>query len=309
MLFALGRVNDMPHSKPSSLPVGVRVWIDGIAKTPENAQVSVFDRGFLYGDSVFETLRTYGGQPFALVEHMERLAASAARVLIQLPVSQQDLCDEVTRAVSESGLAECYVRVMVTRGMGALGLDPRVATSPLRVMLVAPLVPPPASDYKDGIRAITFETTRATDDTPAAGAKVGNYLVAVLAQDKATRAGAKEALIKNVRGEISEGATSNVFWLERGILFTPPLSAGILDGITRRHVLQAAERLGVPCEYRVPIVDDLLASDGVFISSSIRELVPVAFVDEQPIAGGKIDPMIFDLYAEFRRGVGAPLPG
>ncbi len=296
----------MPAEKTSSLPLGVKVWIDGSEKTPENARVSVFDRGFLYGDSVFETLRTYGGRPFALAEHLERLVESAARVFIDLPVPVSQLEREISTAIGESGYPECYVRVMITRGQGALGLDPRFALEPLRVMLVAPLRPPPLADYEQGISVVTYATTRVNDATPAAGAKVGNYLVAVLANRKALEAGAKEALIMNAEGQIVEGATSNLFWFAQGKLFTVPVDAGILAGITRRHILEAARLLGWEVRETVPDLSELLNADGVFVSSSIREMLPVVCIDGVDVAGGIVSRPFRELHAEFRRLAGAP---
>jgi branched-chain amino acid aminotransferase len=294
----------MASPRPSSLPENVQIWIDGIRKVPENAHVSVLDLGFLYGDSIFETLRTYGKTPFALSEHMQRLQQSADRVLIQLPLGLDALSEEVTRAVQASPFEESYVRVMVTRGLGALGLDPRKAVQPLRVVLVAPLSAPPLADYQHGIGVVTFETSRTTDDTPAAGAKVGNYLVAVLANKKAAEAGAKEALISNARGEVTEGATSNLFWFEGRRLLTPPVSAGILDGITRRYIIEAAEVLRLELVEQIPHLDRLFASDGVFVSSSIREMLPVVTIDGKPVSGGKVPKTFTGLHAAFRRAVG-----
>jgi branched-chain amino acid aminotransferase len=296
----------MPQDKQSSLPGQVQIWIDGEQKQAENAQVSVLDRGFLYGDSVFETLRTYGGEPFALEAHLSRLKESASRVLIELPVELNQMAEEVRSAIEQAGFDESYVRVMVTRGQGALGLDPRVATKPLRVLIVTPLSSPPLGDYEDGIAVITYETSRVPDETPAAGAKIGNYLVAVLAHQKAGEAGAKEALIKNARGEVVEGATSNVFWMKDGKLWTPPLSAGILAGITRHHILEAAKDLGLSVETRVPTVQELLDSDGVFISSSIREMLPVVSIDGKKVSAGKVPELTRNLHAQFRKNAGAP---
>lgn len=294
----------MSTQQESSLPRAVQIWIDGVPKQAENAVVSVLDRGFLYGDSVFETLRTYKRLPFALEDHVERLERSAHRVLIDLPVPRAQISAEIARAVAASDFDESYVRVMITRGQGALGLDPRVAIRPLRVMIVAPLSPPPLEDYRKGVAVVTFQTSRVQDDTPAAGAKVGNYLVAVLAHKQAAEAGAKEALIKNAAGEVVEGATSNVFWFEGDELWTPPLSAGILAGITRHHILVAAENLGIHVQMRVPKVGELMDSDGVFISSSIREMLPVISIDGQPVNGGLVPPKITNLHAEFRRLAG-----
>ncbi len=308
VLLAVVSVKQMSSRKSSSPRSRVQVWIDGALVAPENALVSVFDRGFLYGDSIFETLRTYGGAPFALLEHMVRLSQSAARVFIDLPATPAELAEEVQSATARSGFAECYVRLMVTRGEGELGLDPGLAHRPLRVMLVAPLTPPPREDYERGISAVTFQTSRVGDATSAAGAKVGNYLVAVLASRKAREHGAKEALITGADGTVIEGATSNLFWLEGGVLWTVPLSAGILPGITRAHILSVARDLGVGCAERTPRLAELLASDAVFISSSIREILPVIAIDQQRVSTGQVHPLVRELHAAFRTKAGvAPL--
>lgn len=296
----------MASQQDAAQSQSVQIWIDGELKQAENAVVSVLDRGFLYGDSVFETLRTYGKKPFALQEHVDRLEKSAAQVLIEMPVSAAQISAEITRAVGQAEFQESYVRVMLTRGQGALGLDPRAAVRPLRVLIVAPLSPPPLKDYESGISVITFQTSRVQDDTPAAGAKIGNYLVAVLAHRKAAESGAKEALISNVAGEVVEGATSNVFWFEGGKLWTPPLSAGILAGITRHHILKAAENLKWAVEMRVPKVQELVESEGVFISSSIREMLPVTSIDGKPVTSGRVPERTTALHAEFRRLAGVP---
>lgn len=296
----------MSSQQESASPNPVQIWIDGEIKQAENAVVSVLDRGFLYGDSVFETLRTYGKKPFALQEHMDRLQKSAEQVLIDLPVSLAQISSEITRAVEQADFDESYVRVMLTRGQGALGLDPRAAVRPLRVLIVAPLPPPPLEDYRSGVSVITFQTSRVQDDTPAAGAKIGNYLVAVLAHKQAAESGAKEALIKNVAGEVVEGATSNVFWFEGNELWTPPLSAGILAGITRHHILEAAKNLKLPVQMRVPKVQELIDAEGVFISSSIREILPVIAIDGSEVSSGRVPERTKALHAEFRRIAGAP---
>ncbi len=291
---------------PNGPNPAMRIWINGHPVTTENATVSVLDRGFLYGDSVFETLRTYGGKPFALGSHVSRLFESAERVLIRVPVSPEVIAGEIEDAVKEAAFDESYIRLMVTRGVGAFGLDPHACETPTRVLLVTPLTPPPLAAYRTGIKAVTFETTRLADDTPAAGAKVGNYLVAVLAQDKARKAGAGEALIKNAAGQIVEGATSNVFWLRGETLFTPPLSAGILDGVTRRHLLSAASAVGIQVEMAVADTNTLISADAVFISSSIREILSIVSIDDEQVGSGKVHPTVAKIHAEFRRLVGAP---
>jgi branched-chain amino acid aminotransferase len=277
--------------------------------------VSVFDRGFLYGDSVFETLRTYGGRPFALIQHVDRLAQSARKVFIDLPVDAPTLCAEIAAACEQvrreqvqQGAAELesarptelYIRLMVTRGVGALGLDPGLATDPLRVLIVTRLSPPPPEVYEKGISVVSYRVARLADHTEASGAKLGNYLVAVLATRKAAAAHAKEALIVDGAERVLEGATSNVFWVQADELRTPGLDAGILDGITRQHVLQVAAQLGKKVRLETPTLSDLVAAREVFISSSVRELVPVVEVDGKRIGNGVPGPVTLELLAAFR---------
>jgi branched-chain amino acid aminotransferase len=278
------------------------VLIDGRPSPPEAAKVSVFDRGFLYGDSVFEALRTYGGRPFALERHLERLAQSAARVFIELPVSLEQLGREVHSAIAGAGNPESYVRLTVTRGVGeGLGLDPGLARHALRVVIVTPLKAPPAETYRDGVAVVTYRTERVTDHSAAAGAKVGNYLTAVLAIRQARSLGAAEALIVDGRGSVVEGATSNAFAvLQSGTLVTPPESDGILLGITRETVLSVAAELGIPIQLQSLPLATLKNAAEVFVSSSIRELVPVVTVDGAPIGTGKPGPLTLRLLTAFR---------
>jgi branched-chain amino acid aminotransferase len=277
------------------------VMIDGQIVPPERATVSVLDRGFLYGDSVFETIRTYGGRPFALEEHLRRLERSAERVFIELPVPLATLMAEVHAAVAASQSPESYIRVMVTRGSGdTLGLDPALSRSPLRVVIAGPLVPPKPEEYERGVSVITYRTQRTAEATEAASAKVGNYLVAVLAMREARKAGASEALITDAAGHVVEGATSNVFAWRAGRLCTPPESAGILPGITRAHVLEVAREMPLPVELCELTIADLTGADEVFISSSIRELLPVVRVDDSTIGDGRCGPVTRRLLAAFR---------
>jgi branched-chain amino acid aminotransferase len=283
--------------------VSVAVMIDGELRPPGAWHVSVFDRGFLYGDSVFETLRTYRSVPFELGVHMDRLARSAALVFIDLPVPRATLEAEVLAALRAAQNSESYVRVMVTRGQGAMGLNPGLAERPSRVIIVQPLTPPPEHFYTDGVAAITYRTQRHVDATSAVGAKVGNYLVSVLAMREASHVGAVEALIVDARGAVLEGGTSNVFLVEKGRLITPDVSAGILAGITRAHLLEVAHELGVAVELRSPSVNDAYAADELFISSSIRELMPVVRLDDRAIGSGKPGPVFGRLLTAFRQRV------
>lgn len=282
------------------------VMIDGAHVPPEQATVSVFDRGFLYGDSVFETIRTYGGRPFEIDSHLARLVRSAEGVFIDLPVSTAVLAGEVQEAIRVAGNAESYVRVMLTRGASELGIDPSLSVRSLRVIIAAPLVPPPPEAYDHGIGAVTFATRRVADGTAVAGAKIGNYLVSVLAMRAARATGAAEALVVDSEGRIVEGATSNVFFVERGALVTPPEEAGILPGITRRIVLDVARYLGIGVALRAPRVDEVF--EEVFISSSIRELLAVVRLDGAPVGSGAPGPVFRRILAAFRTRVRDMLP-
>ena len=277
------------------------VMIDGRLVPPEQARVSVFDRGFLYGDSVFESLRSYGTALFALDEHLARLQRSAERVFIPLPLSLEALKREIELAVREHGTGECYVRVTLTRGVGrSLGLDPELAEQPLRVVLVTDLTLPSAETYEQGLAAITFRAERPSDALAVADAKTGNYLLAVLAMRTARERGAREALIEDHAGNVLEGATSNLFGVFGGKLRTAPDSAAILPGITRAYVLALAHAAGITVELRAIPKAELALADEVFVSSSIRELVPVVRIDGNPVGPGTPGPMTRDLLGRFR---------
>ena len=277
--------------------------VDGVTSPLAEAKVGVTDRGFLYGDSVFETLRTYRGVPFALDRHLGRLSRSAALAHIELPLPLPALAVEVNDAIALAGNAESYVRVMVTRGSGELGLDPGLAGAPTRVVIVTPLEPPPLSVYERGIAAVTFAARRSSEGTEAVGAKIGNYLVSVLGMRKARAAGAAEALIVDGAGHVVEGATSNVFFVSGGALMTPPEDDGILPGITRAVALDVAADLRIPVTFRSPPVDELPRFDEVFISSSIRELVAVVSIDGADVGASAPGPVYTKLLAAFRARV------
>jgi branched-chain amino acid aminotransferase len=277
------------------------VVIDGRLVSGDQACVSVFDRGFLYGDSVFEAIATRGGMPVDLEAHLARLVRSAEQVHIAMPVPWTRIAAEVDEALVASGNAESNIRVMLTRGQGALGLDPSSAHSPLRVIIVTPLHRPPREFYEQGIGVSTYRTQRTADATDAVGAKVGNYLVAVLALRAARAHGSEEALIIDGTGHVVEGATSNVFAVIHGELFTPPVEAGILPGITRARLLEIARAHGIAYQEKALTVAELVSADEVFISSSIREVVPVVRIDGTPVGGGQPGPVARRLLAAYRQ--------
>jgi branched-chain amino acid aminotransferase len=275
--------------------------INGQVTAPEDARISVYDRGFLYGDSIFETVRTYGGKAFALADHLSRLQQSAERLFIELPAALAAISAEVEQGIQLAKNPESFARIMITRGVGPLGLDPALAEKPNRVILVEPFVPPPAEAYENGIHAITFRTVRSTDATPAAGAKVANYLTSVLAIREARKVGAVEALIVDGRGFVLEGTTSNVFLVKNGALITVPEESGILSGITRAYLLRAAERLGIQVSIRDVREEELLDAEEMFISSTLREVLPVTKLDGRKVGGGRPGPVTRQIHEEFRK--------
>ncbi len=269
----------------------VRVAIDGQAVDAEAAQVSVYDRGFLYGDGVFETLRSYGAGLFRLEQHLERLAWSCSEVLIDLPLGVEALTREVrelTGALRPREAVDVAVRLVVTRGQGPLGLDVAGCDRPTRVLFVSALAPPDASLYERGVELVSSSVVRPSD--ALGGAKVLSYLPSIVALAQARRRGAHEALILSREGYVLEGASSNVFALREGVLCTPPTSDSILPGITRQVVMDAARALELPVEERRLTPGELASADEVLLSSSLRELVPVVSLDGFAIADGRVGP-------------------
>jgi branched-chain amino acid aminotransferase len=280
-----------------------KVSIDGQVVDGGEARVSVFDRGFLYGDSVFEVFRTYGGVPFAQQEHLERLARSAIRLMIPMPVSIEILSSEVRATLDAAGEGEWYVRIVITRGTGPLTYDPTTATMPLRVIIAAPVSVPPAEHYERGVGVCLLHASRPTDDERASGAKASNYLANLLAVHEAKQKGAQEAVVLGRRGQILEGASSNLFTVKDGKVRTPRPEPGILIGITRAMVLAAAVAEGIEVEETEVRPDDLYGADEAFITSSIREVMPVVVADGRTIGSGAPGPVTKRLHEGYLRAV------
>ena len=266
-------------------------FIDGVRASDEDAVVSVYDRGFLYGDGVFEVVRTYDGHPFALREHLERLERSCEAMRIPVAASVDALEREVRDALAEerraAPSAELYVRVMITRGIGGFGLAPRGPFTPRRIILVRRLDEPPAELYARGVSAVTTPRPRAVDGTRAANAKATSYLANILALAEAAERGADDAIFVDDHARAVETASANLFVRAGGRVRTAPVSAGILPGITRACVLALLPEAGYAAEEFAPSVDELLDADEVFATSSVRELVPIVTIDGRTIGDGR----------------------
>lgn len=271
---------------------------------PADATISVFDRGFLYGDSVYETMRTVGGRSLELDGHLRRLHHSADMIGLHLPGSDADLAAAIDRTHAASGNDESYVRMIVTRGTGPLMLDPRASESPTVVIVVQPLHLPSLEAYERGIAAVVVDMTKG-DGSLDPTIKSGNYLSNVLALREAISRGGDDAIMKNAAGDIAEGATSNLFLVTGGlvtgdVLRTPSLDTGLLEGITRQTVFELARGLGLPpVEGRVTH-DDLRAASEVFLTSSVRGIMPVTSIDGRPVGDGRAGPVWRRLDAAYR---------
>ena len=275
-----------------TLPQGlIKVWIDGQIVDGKDAQLSIFDRGFLYGDSIYEVLRTFSGKPFGLEEHLQRLESSAAGLRLPLPPRDR-IRQAILQTCAAANTPDAYIRIIVTRGSGEMGLDTGLADETRLVVIVRPVQLPPTSAYSEGVAVAIVGHSRSAPGAVDPQIKSGNYLASILALAEAKSRGAFEALLCDGVGRVSEGSTSNFFIVRRGRLVTPPVSVGILEGITRRKVIELAraERMAVDEQPLWPT--DLKRADEMLLSSSVRGLLPIVRVDDTVIGGGKPGPVV-----------------
>jgi branched-chain amino acid aminotransferase len=283
--------------------MSIRVYIDGQVHEPGQAMVSVFDRGFLFGDSVYETIARLGGRFIFLAEHLDRLERSARRIYLDPPA--RPLVEQAMRETAlASGEPDARLRVMVTRGAAGLDIDPATAKSPRLVVIVQPLGAPTAAMSEEGVAVAVVRQSRCAPGSVDPTVKSGNYLNSVLAIAEARRRNpdANEAILCSGSGSIAEGATSNVFFVASGALYTPGLDVGILDGVTRGKVLELARGAGI--EVREPgFVDpeELRGADEVFLTSAVRGILPVTTVDAVRIGGGRPGSLTRRLMALYQR--------
>lgn len=275
---------------------------------PSEATVSVFDRGFLYGDSIYETMRTANGNPLELQRHLRRLEHSGAGIGLGLPRTAAQFEDIIRRTHAATGNAESYVRVMVTRGQGPIALDPRKSSEPTVVVIAKPLELPSDELYQRGIRVVIVDVEKAGGGIDP-GIKTGNYLSNIIALRQAIERGGDDAILCNAAGEVAEGATSNLFFVDDGVLRTPNLGTGILAGITRGLVCELATELGLaPQEARITPAQ-VRAADEVFLTSSVRGIMPVTAVDGRQVGDGHVGPVTQKLRARYEAYIESYQPG
>jgi branched-chain amino acid aminotransferase len=267
------------------------VYIDGRLYRPEEACISVFDHGLLYGDGVFEGIRVYDRRIFRLDAHLERLEASARAIRLAIPLARPALADAVRETVRASGRRDGYLRLVVTRGDGPLGLDPLTCRAPRVIIIVAEVALYPPELYRDGIRVITAATRQVAAASVDPRIKSLNYLKNVLARLEAHDAGAAEALMLNPEGFVAECTADNVFAVRGERLLTPPATDGALDGITAAAVRELAAADGLVCEERRLARYDLFVADECFLTGTGAELIPVVALDGRTIGDGRPGPI------------------
>lgn len=281
------------------------VNVNGRIVDSDHAFVSVFDHGFLYGEGVYETLRTYNGQPFLFDRHMRRLRMSAAMLALPVPVEDAELKRRFFETMSAAGLGtdgtEAYIRLLVTRGPGELSYDPSACSQPSFIVIVKPQVDPPKEAFERGVAVIISSIIRNHPGTVNPLIKSNNLLNNALAGQEAIKRGAFEAVMRNFRGELAECTTSNLFIVNDGAARTPPLESGLLPGITRQFLFEIGGREGIPVREAVLRDEDLLGADEAFLTSTTRELVPIVRVDGRPIGNGAPGPVTRALLDAFRR--------
>jgi branched-chain amino acid aminotransferase len=281
----------------------VMVNVNGVIHDQEHAVVSALDHGFLYGEGVYETMRTYNSEPFLFDRHMRRMRNSAGMLALPVPLTDAQLYARCRETMEAAGLGtrEAYLRILITRGAGELSYDLAACAEPTTVVIAKPQIDPKPEVYARGVTVSLVSTVRNHPGSVSPLIKSNNLLNNSLAMQEALRRGTYEGLMRNYRGELAECTQSNIFVVKDGVVSTPPLDAGLLPGITREFLFEVGEGLGVPVRESVLHDAELFAADEAFLTSTTRELVPIVRVDDRTIGGGAPGPITLALLASFRQ--------
>lgn len=283
------------------MDMSCQVYINGRFVPQEDATISVFDHGLLYGDGVFEGLRVYHGRVFRLREHIRRLYESAKAIWLEIPLDFDEMCDAVNEAVRVNKLVDGYVRLVVTRGVGTLGLDPNRCSHPQVIVIADKIELYPPELYEKGLEIVTVSVQRNHPAALSPRIKSLNYLNNILAKIEGLQAGCIEALMLNHKGEVAECTGDNIFLVRAGVLYTPPLEAGILAGITRDAVIELARGANIPVRETPLTKHDVYIADEVFLTGTAAEVIPVVKVDSRTIGNGTPGPITRDLERRFKK--------
>lgn len=278
----------------------MKIWLNNRVVDEKNAKVSIFDRGFLYGDGLFETMRSYGGKVFCLDGHLDRLYRAFKVTGIKIPHSKKFLREKIYKLLEINRLDNAYIRITVTRGTGRIGLAKMDCKNPTLAVIVRKFAPYPEKMYKNGI-CVKIVGVGQNENSPVSGIKTTSFLNYILARLEAKKAGFDDAVMLNSKKEITESTVSNIFLIKGRALVTPPLESGILPGVTRDIVLRLAKKTGLePVETRVS-VKKLRDADEIFLTSSLMEIMPVVRVDNKIIGGGEPGRSTQLLHSEYKR--------
>ncbi|MCM8782188.1 MAG: branched-chain-amino-acid transaminase [Candidatus Omnitrophica bacterium] len=277
-----------------------KVYINGHLVENESAKISVFDHGLLYGDGVFEGIRVYDGLIFKLKEHIDRLYASGQAIALDIPVGKRQMVDAIIKTLKANRLRDAYVRVIVTRGVGDLGLDPRKCKGHSSIIVITDTISLYTEKlYKDGLSIVTVPTRRNIAEAISPQIKSLNYLNNILGKIEAINAGVEEAIMLNQDGFVAECTGDNIFIVKNQRLLTPPVYSGVLKGITRSAVIDLANKAKIPCSEEVLTRYDLYNADECFLTGTAAEIIPVVKIDGRIIATGKPGPLTLRLTRDF----------
>lgn len=283
----------------TSRPQELLVWLDGRLVPKSQAVVSVFDHGLLYGDGIFEGIRIYDGRIFELQAHIDRLYESAKAIRLEIPVPSSVWGDAITQTAQANGFKDCYVRVVVTRGSGPLGISPVKCGRPACFVICDALELYPKELYERGMSVITCSVTRNMPNALSGRIKSLNYLNNILGKLEANDAGVPDAIMLNADGHVAEATAANLFIVRRGVLATPTVACGILEGVTRNVILKLARELGIPAEQRVVPRFDLYVADECFLTGTGAEVMPITEIDRRKVGDGKVGPVTTRLREAF----------
>lgn len=289
--------------------MGLKVYLDGKFVDEDEARVSVFDHGYLYGDGVFEGIRAYYNSVFRLKEHVDRLYDSAKAINMEIPLSKEEMSEVILETCRQNNLRDAYIRAVVSRGKGDLGLDPANCKVPTVVCIASSITLYPDEMYENGLPVITVPTRRNGPEGVNPRIKSLNYLNNIMAKIEAKMAGVSEAILLNQEGYVAECTGDNIFIVQNGILKTPATFVGLLEGVTRNEVIDAAKKRGIPVQETVFTRYDVFVADEVFLTGTAAELIPVTRVDNRVIGTGKPGPVFAQLLQDFREVVKEPSPG
>jgi len=279
----------------------LKIYINGKLYDKEDAKISVYDHGLLYGDGVFEGIRSYGGKVFRLDEHLRRLWESAKAIWLTIPITRETMHQAVYDTLRANQIADGYIRLVVTRGAGTLGLDPNRTSDPQVIIITDRISLYPRELYEKGLEIITVSTVRNHPASLSPRIKSLNYLNNILAKIEGLQAGCIEALMLNTKGEVAECTGDNVFLVRDGKLFTPPTEAGILEGVTRQAVIELAEARKLEVRQTALTKHDVYIADEMFLTGTAAEVIPVVKVDSRVIGGGQPGPITRDLMERFHK--------